>query len=259
MWATEGPPYARASRLRAVRFAAALAALAWATQPDAQTPTVTEADIERVRRAQPTVTERDIENARRQHGRTGAAWADPPSGPAAPHLDALPQPLVAGPLDLEAIARGYRAHTQAAMDATSGLQKGPGLIVFVSLSVPRPTLDRLLDQAARASATVVLRGFVQGSLRATVAEVQALIGQRQIALQIDPPAFDRFAVTRVPSFVLVRDGARPVSCASGTCAPPEAFLKADGDVSLDYALERMQRTAPAFHADAALFLVRLRR
>ena len=240
-----------------MRFAAALAALAWATQPDAQTPIVTEGDIERVRRAQVTVTERDIENARRQHGPTGTAWADPPSGPAAPHLDALPQPLAARPLDLEAIARGYRAHTPA-MDAASGLQQGPGLIVFVSLSVPRPTLDRLLDQAARAGATVVLRGFVQGSLRATVAEVQALIGQRQIALQIDPPAFDRFAVTRVPSFVLVRDGARPVSCASGTCAPPEAFLKADGDVSLDYALEHMQRTAPAFHADAALFLARLR-
>lgn len=257
MSATERPPSTRGSGLRAVRFAAALAALAWATQPGAQTPTVTEADIERVRRAQPTVTERDIENARRQHGRTGAAWADPPSVPAATHLDALPQPLAARPVDLEAIARGYGAHTQA-MGVASGLQQGPGLIVFVSLSVPRPTLNRLLDQAELAGATVVLRGFVRGSLRATVAEVQALIGQRQIALQIDPPAFDRFAVTRVPSFVLVRDGARPVSCASGTCAPPEAFLKADGDVSLDYALERMQRTAPAFHADAALFLARLR-
>ena len=257
MWATERPPSTRGSGLRAVRFAAALAALAWATQPGAQTPTVTEADIERVRRAQATVTERDLENARRQHGRTGASWADPPSGPAAPNLDALPQPLVARPLDLEAIARGYRANTPA-MDAATGLQQGPGLIVFVSLSVPRPTLDRLLDQAARAGATVVLRGFVLGSLRATVTEVQALIGQRQIALQVDPPAFDRFAVTRVPSFVLVRDGARPVSCASGTCAPPETFVKADGDVSLDYALEHMQRTAPAFHADAALFLARLR-
>jgi conjugal transfer pilus assembly protein TrbC len=226
-------------------------------QAGAQAPNVTDADIERVRLDQPTVTERDIENARRQHGRTGTAFADPQPGPAAPNLDSLPQPLTARPIDLEAIARGYTAHTQA-MDAAAGLQQGPGLIVFVSLSVPRPTLDRLLDQAARAGATVVLRGFVQGSVRATVAEVQALIGQRQIALQIDPPAFDRFAVTRVPSFVLVRDGARPVSCASGTCAPPEAFLKADGDVSLDYALEHMQRVGPAFRAEAALFLARLR-
>ena len=243
--------------MRSAAALAGLTALAWAIQAGAQTPTVTEADIDRVRRAQPTVTDLDIENARRQHGRNGAALADLQPGPAGPNLDALPQPLTVRPFDLEAIARGYTAHTHA-MDAAAGLQQGPGLIVFVSLSVPRPTLDRLLDQAARAGATVVLRGFVQGSLRATVTEVQALIGQRQIALQVDPPAFDRFAVTRVPSFVLVRDGARPVSCASGTCAPPEAFLKANGDVSLDYALEHMQRVAPAFHADAALFLARLR-
>jgi conjugal transfer pilus assembly protein TrbC len=253
----ERSPSSRIHRQPGARFAAALAGLGWSALAGAQTPTVTDPDIERVRRDQPTVTERDIENARRQHGRTGTAFADPQPGPAAPNLDALPRPLTARPIDLEAIARGYVSQTQA-MDAKAGFLQGPGLIVFVSLSMPRPTLDRLLDQAARAGATVVLRGFVRGSLRATVAEVQALIGQRQISLQVDPPAFDRFAVTRVPSFVLVRDGARPVSCASGTCAPPEAFLKTDGDVSLDYALEHMQRVAPAFHADAALFLARLR-
>jgi conjugal transfer pilus assembly protein TrbC len=257
VWGTECPPRASGRWQRVAHVATAIVWLGWATVAGAQAPDVTEADIERVRRTQAIVTERDIENARRQHGRTGAALAAPQPGPAAPNLDALPQLLTARPIDLEAIARGYVSQTQA-MDAAAGLQQGPGLIVFVSLSVPRPTLDRLLDQAALAGATVVLRGFVQGSLRATVAEVQALIGQRQISLQIDPPAFDRFAVTRVPSVVLVRDGARPVSCASGTCAPPEAFLKADGDVSLDYALEHMQRVAPAFHDDAALFLARLR-
>jgi conjugal transfer pilus assembly protein TrbC len=257
VWGTELPLFGSGRWKRVAPYAAAIGWLASVMQAGAQTPIVTDADIERVRRTQPIVTERDIENARRQHGRTGAALAAPQPGPAAPNLDALPQPLTARPIDLEAIARGYVSQTQA-MDAAAGLQQGPGLIVFLSLSVPRPTLDRLLDQAALAGATVVLRGFVQGSLRATVTEVQALIGQRQIALQVDPPAFDRFAVTRVPSFVLVRDGARPVSCTSGTCAPADAFLKADGDVSLDYVLEHMQRVAPAFHADAALFLARLR-
>lgn len=257
MWATEHPPYAGDGMSRCARYVAALAVLVLTTQVGAQAPVITEADIERVRRDQPTLTERDIDNARRQHGGLGAAVADLPGLPAAPNLDALPRPLTARPIDLEAIARGYGAPAQA-MGAALGLHQGPGLIVFVSLSVPRPTLKPLLDQAARAGATVVLRGFVQGSLRATVAEVQALIGTRQLAVQIDPPAFDRFVVTRVPSFVLLRDGARPVSCATGTCAPPEAFLKADGDVSLDYALEHMQRAAPAFHTDAALFLARLR-
>ena len=79
-----------------------------------------------------------------------------------------------------------------------------------------------------------------------------------MAVQIDPQAYDRFSIERVPSFVLVRDGTRPVSCASGTCAPPEAFLRAAGDVSLDYALEHMVRAAPAFQGDAAGFLRRLK-
>jgi conjugal transfer pilus assembly protein TrbC len=88
--------------------------------------------------------------------------------------------------------------------------------------------------------------------------VQGLIGQRQVAIQIDPQAFDRFTIERVPSFVLVRDGTRPVSCASGTCAPPEGFLRTTGDVSLDYALEHMQRRAPQFAKVVDGFLRRIK-
>lgn len=220
-------------------------------------PTITEADIERARRAQPTVTEQDIEQARRKHGMPPIDL--PANAPAttAPSVDALPQPVARTPMDLEALARGYALQADA-MEAAQSLAKGPGLFVFVSLAMPRPTLQRLIDQAARARASVILRGLANGSLRQTVAQVRPLIGQRQVAVQIDPQAFDRFAIARVPSFVLVRDGTRPESCAAGSCAPPEAFLRTAGDVSLDYALEHMQRAAPAFRADAAPFLARLR-
>ena len=220
-------------------------------------PTITEADIERARRAQPTVTEQDIEQARRKHSRPPVDAPANASAPSAPSVDALPQPVTRTTIDLEALARGYASQADA-MDAAQGLAKGPGLLVFVSLAMPRPTLQRLIEQAARARASVILRGLANGSLRETVAQVQPLIGQRQVAVQIDPQAFDRFAIARVPSFVLVRDGTRPESCAAGSCAPPEAFLRTAGDVSLDYALEHMQRAAPAFRADAAPFLARLR-
>ena len=224
-------------------------------------PVITEADIERARRAQPTLTEQDIEQARRKHNlpTIDAPTNAPP--PAGPSVDALPQPLTRTPIDLEALARGYASQADA-MEAAQGLVrgqiKGPGLFVFVSLAMPRPTLQRLIDQAARTRASVILRGLANDSLRQTVAQVQPLIGQRQVAVQIDPQAFDRFAISRVPSFVLVRDGTRPESCAAGSCAPPEAFLRTAGDVSLDYALEHMQRAAPAFRTDVAPFLARLR-
>lgn len=219
-------------------------------------PVVTEADIERARRETPTVTEQDIELARQKYalpGDTGHRSAPLNS----PNLEALPQPATSVPVDLEALARGYAGQSDA-MAQAQGLATGPGLFIFVSLTMPHATLQRLVDQAARAKAAIVIRGFANGSLRATVAQVQGLIGKQQVAIQIDPLAFDRFAITKVPSFVLVRDRARPVACASGSCAPADSFLRSTGDVSLDYALEHMQHSAPAFSPAAELFLKRIR-
>jgi conjugal transfer pilus assembly protein TrbC len=71
--------------------------------------------------------------------------------PTRPNVEALPQPLSRTPIDLEALARGYASQAEA-MTQAQGLATGPGLLVFVSLSMPRPTLQRLVDQAARAKA-----------------------------------------------------------------------------------------------------------
>lgn len=254
MSATDLPILLR--RVLAPLLAVAALPTAWAASP-----AITDADIERARRAQPSVTEQDIEAARRKHSMPAMNVPAIASTPAGPSVDALPQPVTRSPIDLEALARGYASQAdamQAAQGLVQGQIKGPGLFVFVSLAMPRPTLQRLIDQAARARASVILRGLANGSLRQTVAQVQPLVGQRQVAVQIDPQAFDRFAITRVPSFVLVRDGTRPESCTAGSCAPPEAFLRTAGDVSLDYALEHMHRAAPAFRTDAAPFLARLR-
>ena len=241
--------------LPALAFAAVLAASA---QTLAQNPPlVTDADIERVRREQPAISDQDIEQARQRHRMPSDDELEATPAPARPNLDALPTPAVRTPIDLEALARGYASQAQA-MSRAEGLASGPGLLVFVSLSMPQPTLQRLIDQAARAQASIVLRGFADGSLRTTVAQVQRLIGDRQVAVQIDPQAFDRYAVTRVPAFVLVRDRARPVACAGGSCASAEGFLRTSGDVSLDYALEYMQRSAPGFGPAADTFLKRIR-
>ena len=239
---------------RALGLTAALLASAQALAQNP--PVITDADIERVRREQPAITEGDIDAARRKYSMPGDAelrYAPVPI----PNVEALPQPLSRTPIDLEALARGYASQADA-MTQAQGLATGPGLLVFVSLSMPRPTLQRLVGQAARAKASIVLRGFANGSLRDTVAQVQGLIGARQVAVQIDPLAFDRFAVTRVPTFVLVRDGTRPVACASGSCAPADRFLRTSGDVSLDYALEHMRRSAPGFGPPADIFLKRIK-
>lgn len=218
-------------------------------------PVVTEADIERARRETPTVSEQDVELARQKYALPSDAGRRSASQNS-PNLEALPLPATSVPVDLEALARGYGRQSDATTQA-QGLAAGPGLFIFVSLNMPRATLQRLVDQAARAKAAIVIRGFAKGSLRDTVGQVQGLIGKQQVAIQIDPLAFDRFAIAKAPSFVLVRDGTRPVACASGICAPADSFVRATGDVSLDYALEHMQRSAPGFSPAAELFLKRL--
>lgn len=249
MWASNLRLSARALGLTAALVASAQAL---AQNP----PVITDADIERVRREQPAITEGDIDAARRKYSMpVDAELRYAPVPP--PNVEALPQPLSRTPIDLEALARGYASQADA-MTQAQGLATGPGLLVFVSLSMPRPTLQRLVDQAARAKASIVLRGFANGSLRDTVAQVQGLIGSRQVAVQIDPLAFDRYAVTRVPTFVLVRDGTRPVACVSGSCAPADSFLRTSGDVSLDYALEHMRRSASRFGPPADTFLKRIK-
>jgi conjugal transfer pilus assembly protein TrbC len=172
--------------------------------------------------------------------------------PSAPRIESLPRPATNAPIDLEALAKGFDAPT-----GTPVLGDGPRLLVFISFSLPDATLARLVDQAARASATLVLRGLVNRSLRDTVERMRRLVGNRQVAVQIDPQAFDRFSISRTPSFVLVRAAAPAQACGSNTCMGSDQYLLAAGDVSLDYALTQFTRSAPRMAGDASRFLQRM--
>jgi conjugal transfer pilus assembly protein TrbC len=233
----------------------ALAALLAATA-SAQTPAVDGANVDRAMRAAPRVTDQDVEAARRRHPMPSDAELARVPIPSTPKLDALPQPLTRPAIDLEAIARGYRAIEGTTAGALPSAE--PMLLVFVSFSLPEATLVRLAEQAAAARATLVLRGLLNGSLTQTVARAQALIGSRPVAVQIDPLAFDRFGVTQAPAFVLLRRGVEARACEAGSCFAEDAFVRAAGDVSIRYALEFISRTAPAFAGEAQPFLRRLK-
>lgn len=220
-------------------------------------PVVTDADIERARRSQPALTDADLARARKKYRMPTEQELSRVPIPAAPNVDALPRPRASRPVDLEALAKGYEANADS-MNAAQGLSTGPSLMIFVSFAMPQPTLQRLVDQAAKSRASLVMRGLVNGSLRDTVARVQSLIGNRQVAFQIDPQAFDRFSVSKTPTFVLVRGGTQGQQCASGLCLPPDAFVATSGDVSLDYALEFIEREAPRFAKDARTILQKIK-
>ncbi|HRH87369.1 MAG TPA: type-F conjugative transfer system pilin assembly protein TrbC [Rubrivivax sp.] len=203
----------------------------------------------------PPVTAAEIERARQSHRMpTDAELARVPV-PAAPRIDALPQPVTKSPIDLEALAKGF---DNDAAQPEFAAKAGPTLLVFVSFAMPEATIGRLLDQAERAGATLVLRGLVNGSMRDTVERMQRLIGERRVAVQIDPQAFDRFSIVRTPAFVLVRSGALAQPCSSGTCLAGDQFVMAAGDVSLDYALSFFERSAPSMSRDASSLLLRMK-
>ncbi len=218
---------------------------------------VTEADIARAQLSQPVITERDMADVRRKHRAPSDAELRNAPQRSTPNIGALPIPKVITVPDIEAISRGFSASNQR-LTQMQGFGSGPSLLVFISFTIPQATLERLVDQAARAKATLVLRGFVSGSLRDTVLRVQRLIGKRNVAFQIDPQAFDRFQIDKTPSFVLVRDGAAVKPCTAGQCLANDAFVSVAGDVSLDYALEHIARSSPGYAKSAAGFLIKLR-
>ena len=159
----------------------------------------------------------------------------------AQRIDAVPQPAAA-PLDLSAIAQGF----PNAKAARLPLQEPPHLRIFISLSMPAPTLRRLGVQVERSGGTLVLRGLQDGSLTRTVAKLHELFGERLPALQIDPQAFERYRITQVPTFVLSKATAQleERSCQASSCTRL-SLVKIAGDVSLDYALGLMQQS-PVF-------------
>ncbi len=187
----------------------------------------------------PTVTDADIERARQQHRMPTEAELARVPVPGAPRIDNLPQPVTRMPIDLEAISKGFDVQSRAQAAAMTPGKAGPKVLIFVSFAMPEVTLLRLVDQAARAGATLVLRGLINGSIRNTVTRMQALIGSRRVAVQIDPEAFDRYGISTTPTFVVVKDGKDFEACGSHICSQPPAFAKVAGDVSLEYAMRHL--------------------
>lgn len=196
---------------------------------------------------------------------------------------ALDTHRAAGALDLSDLAQQYERMRVGPGQADPGREQAAdrearGLMVFVSLNLPQPSLERLIADAQRLHAPLVLRG-VTSSIRQTVQRIEQLNAGRPVAWQIDPALFKRFDVRAVPTFVLV-DPARPlrVDCAGpaspasagaapggftgGSTCPPardaaEAFSKVAGDVSFGHALAEIDRADPAFSTLAHRYAARL--
>lgn len=178
----------------------------------------------------------------------------PIARPSLPNVDALPKAAAPAP-DLGQMAEQYKRMTGRQPEPDSPPSK-PDLMVFVSFSMPVAALASIVNQAERAKATLVFRGLEGDSLKKMTQRVATLIGTRSVSAVIHPPAFQQFSVTEVPALVIAQKGAGDVL--SDGCAKADTFVKLSGDVTIDYALDYIERASAEWAAIARSFRLSMR-
>ena len=185
-------------------------------------------------------------------GSDGSQPGNLPSLPVVPRFERLPMPQ-ARQSDIGKIAESFRS---LPISKPASSDRGPELMVFVSFSIPRPSLERIVAESERTGAVLVMRGLKGNSLTRMGEEVAQLIGKRQVTAIIHPPAFTQFKVTQVPALVLA-NASQATRIGTDGCASPSSFVKVDGDVSQGYALDLIERQVPAWSEVARRFAAKL--
>lgn len=179
-----------------------------------------------------------------QASRNATGVLAPPPSPSVPDLRA---PSRTDPL---ALAKAYESKRAA-------LKKpAQDLLIFISTSMPRKTLQLLGLQAEKTGAVLVLRGIKgklgsPGAIDETIKAIEP-VASTGATVQIDPEQFSRYDVSVVPTFVIAR---RQDGCASEQCVGKAYSLV--GDVSLEYALETWVRRGGEAGQLAKPYLARL--
>lgn len=182
-------------------------------------------------------------------GRLPESHVIPRQSPSVPRVDAIPKPA-APPVDLAAIAARHKE-----LRPSEALQAQPDLLVLVSLSMPVEALERTIVQAEKAGATLVFRGLKDDSMMSMGREIERRLAGRHVATAIHPPAFQQFSVTHVPAVVMAMPEAGNIL--DDGCAMPDTFVKVAGDVSIDHALEYIERKSPVWAPIARAYRVKI--
>lgn len=213
---------------------------------DARMPTAKE--LEAARRQIPTAEQIKRAIQEQQQGqsvRVPEAALDP-SRQVGPELSKLAE-------QYEQIRRGPDGAGKSAED-----RQASGMLVFVSLGMPKASLERIVADAERTRATLVLRGARDLSFGEAAKDILSVMSQAKASWQIDPSLFKQFEIQAVPTYVLI-DPARPVlvACGQSHCQAT-AYSKVAGDVSMSHALEVIELNDAEFADVARDMAARLR-
>ncbi|NJM50229.1 MAG: type-F conjugative transfer system pilin assembly protein TrbC [Sphingomonadales bacterium] len=140
-------------------------------------------------------------------------------------------------------------------------QSNDGLVVFVSLAMPKDSLRKVILDTSNAGGMVLFRGFPNNSLQQFRVGLQSVLqeGDPTRNIAVDPRMFQAFNVTSVPTYVAY--GAPLDLCSELECeSTPPAHDIMRGNVPLEYVLGEFAdgRGPGASVAQTALVRMQLR-
>lgn len=136
-----------------------------------------------------------------------------------------------------------------AATSLQAFRREPSIFLFVSFSMPNESIKGWMRDGAKVGAPVIIRGLVNHSFKETVNKMTMLTQDNRGGVQIDPTAFQRFSIKQVPAVVVTSGEACPDN---QSCL--DHYDVVYGDVTLEYALQKIakQQSAASKTAEAAL-------
>ena len=140
----------------------------------------------------------------------------------------------------------------ARFNQTAQKPEDDNLMIFVTLGMPSKALINLARQAARTRAVLVLRGVDGGIAKGNWSRaMEALkpIAETGASIMIHPDLFRAYKIVQAPTFVLTT-GQQGEACLNNLRNECGQSLRATGDVTLDYVLERWAQGGSPLAAEA---------
>lgn len=197
-----------------------------------------QAAMDRAREAMKGASKEQMDRAAAKSAASPIGGGRGPGGqPAAHSMPDVSTFMKGGGVDPAKLAEQYGAPTAPSM----GDERIYKLVVFASLSMPEGSLLRLGRDVKKAGGVIVLRGMkygIAGADWARSVEAMKPLVQTGAEIQINPALFQLFEIRSVPTVILSPSGVADKGCTEGKCAAGQ-FATVVGDVTLDYAMERL--------------------
>lgn len=136
-------------------------------------------------------------------------------------------------VDPAKIAKQY-ADLQLGIEKGDGSESPQDVMVFVSLSMPKASLERIAAEAGRLGLPLYFRGVSKGLGANYNASIGAMNFVRRAGanLQIHPELFKQYDIKRVPAFVVAQNP--QAGCGVDRCESAAAVVY--GDVGIQFAM-----------------------